>query len=255
MFKTKPRVYLVGQTVMDPDAVAVYLKDIGADEWVPDLTISDGENLAEMAGRMCYRSWQPLMNPNVTKVRQGNDSYLKHVLEVGHESLLEHIQLNFIFKDVSRVFTHELVRHRVGTAYSQESGRYVRLTDIGFRIPECIEENEEAKAIFEDLVEQMEDAQKKLSDVFKIDDEKKFAVKKALTSAFRRIAPIGLSTSIFFSVNIRELRHIIQLRTSMGAEEEIRFVFDEVASLVKMKYPNFFQDINKNDDGEWVKVE
>ena len=60
------------------------------------------------------------------------------------------------FRNVSRVFTHELVRHRAGSAFSQESLRYVRLTDIGFRVPPALEPVREQVL---SLVEQLEEFQ------------------------------------------------------------------------------------------------
>lgn len=253
MHETTPKVYFVGQTVMDADEVNAFLKDIGSPDWEPDLRSTDAEVLAEMAGRLCYQSWEPLMNPNVTRVRKGNEQYLKHILEVGHEAILEHVTLNFILKDVSRVFTHELVRHRVGVAYSQESLRFVRLTDLGFRVPDCIKQNEEASKIFTDMIQRMEEAQIKLAEVTGISDEEKFSVKKELTSAFRRIAPMGVSTSIFFSCNIRELRHVILRRTAIDSEEEMRLVFDQIAQIITKRFPHFFQDMSRNEKGEWVR--
>ena len=61
------------------------------------------------------------------------------MLRSAHGSVLEHANYSFAFRNVSRVFTHELIRHRAGSAFSQESLRYVRLTDIGFRVPPALE--------------------------------------------------------------------------------------------------------------------
>jgi thymidylate synthase (FAD) len=208
---------------------------------------------------MCYRSWQPYdenkpeaTNPNVTRVRQGNDKYIGHVLEVGHGSILEHVSMNFIIQNCSRVFTHELVRHRAGTAFSQESLRFVRLDDIRFWIPQDAENNPEAKSLFLEAIDYMEKCQKRLADIFGIDKLKDFGIKKRLTSMFRRLAGDGLATCIGFTANLRSLRHIIAMRTSEGAEEEIRIIFDDIAIICKREYPNVFQDMVKNDKGEWV---
>jgi len=121
-----PQVYMVAVTRLHGDGLQRYLEDIGSPDWQPDPEVSDGENLIEVAGRMCYRSWQPYdpekpiaTNPNLTMVREGNREYIGNVLNHKHGSILEHVDVSFIFKDVSRVLTHELVRHRAGMGYSQ----------------------------------------------------------------------------------------------------------------------------------------
>jgi thymidylate synthase (FAD) len=153
--------------------------------------------------------------------------------------------VNFIFADVSRVFTHELVRHRVGVGISQESLRYVRLNNLKMWLPSVISENEEAVEIFLRTGEYLESIQVRLADLFELDDKedvKDFHIKKTVTSAMRRIAPIGLSTSIGWSANFRTLRWVIENRTHPDAEEEIRLVFGKVGETVVSRYPNMFAD-------------
>lgn len=259
MKQVNPKVYLVGKTELVPGGLEEYLKDIGSPQWTPNPAVSGGENLIEAFGRMCYRSWQPYdedkpeaTNPNISKVRQGNDKYIGHVLESKHGSILEHVSMNFIIQNCTRVFTHELVRHRAGTAFSQESLRYVRLDDIRFWLPPEAQDNPEAKALFEDAIRQMETWQESLGRIYGIAKMSNFNMKKALTSMFRRIAPEGLSTCIGFSANVRSLRHLIAMRTAESAEVEIRVIFDDIAVICKREYPNVFQDMAKNEKGEWV---
>lgn len=243
MHEVKPKVFLIGETRIRQSQLDAYLKYVGAPEWHTVAAPSDCEVLVEVMGRLCYRSFAPGLNPNVTKVREGNDNYLAHIIKVGHGSVLEHASLNFIFADVSRVFTHELVRHRVGTAFSQESLRFVRLEDLGLWLPPEIEAEPEMKALFEKTFQDLEEMQKVMAEKFKLDDpDVPFDFKKKVTSAMRRIAPIGLATAIGFTANIRTLRHLIFMRTSRHAEIEIRVVFDQVARLCKQNFPNFFAD-------------
>jgi thymidylate synthase ThyX len=146
--------------------------------------------------------------------------------------------------------THELVRHRAGSAFSQESLRYVRLADIGFRVPPALEPvREQVLAI----VEQLEEFQVSAASELRIDEEGvPFHVKKEVTSALRRLAPIGLSTDIVWTANARTLRHVIEMRTSPGAEEELRLVFDRIARMMQAEAPGLFQDFAVQDDGSWV---
>lgn len=255
MNTVSPKVFLVGETQIVSDGLQQYLEHVGAPEWTSDAP-SDAEKLCEVMGRLCYRSFSPGLNPNVTRVREGNQPYLANIVDVGHGSVLEHASLNFIFADVSRVVTHELVRHRAGVAISQESLRFVRLDNLSAYVPVHIRESEEGMEVFVRTLEQLEKLQLELAEIYKINDEKQFDVKKKLTSAFRRIAPLGLATTIGWSCNFRTLRHVIEMRTDPHAEEEIRLLFGEVFYLVQKRYPNLFSDyeVEMVDDLPWVRT-
>lgn len=254
----EPKVAIIAETKIEHEGLHGYLDDIGAGEYDLDMEISDIENLTQVAGKACYKSFIPKLNPNVNKVRTDSASYLENINKVGHGSVLEHGWVSFVFWNVSRVFTHELVRHRVGTAMSQESLRYVRLTDLGFWMPQMLKDldnsESEGQKLILDTVEHLEGVQKKLAEIYDIENMKDFSTKKKLTSAFRRVAPIGLGTAIVWSMNIRSARNIIQLRTSRHAEEEIRFVFDEVAEIMYERYTHLFSDFSREEVdgyGEW----
>ncbi len=251
----EPKVFLVGETRVIEDGLRAFLHHAGAHDWTSDAP-SDSELLCEAMGRLCYRSFEPGLNPNVTRVRSGNASYLANIIEVGHGSVLEHAQVNFIFADVSRVVTHELVRHRAGVAISQESLRFVRLDGLSAYVPVHIRENERGMELFVRTVEELERLQRELADLYAIDAAKQFDEKKKLTSAFRRLAPIGVATTIGWSCNFRTLRHVIEMRTEPHAEEEIRFLFGKVYYLVKERYPNLFSDYEETEaDGlPWIRT-
>jgi thymidylate synthase (FAD) len=256
MHETRPSVFLIARPSVDLDGLRGYLRDVGGESWLTRrLEESEdepnaGELVVEFAGRACYRSWEPGLNANVTRVRTDQREYFANILRSAHGSVLEHANYSFVLRNVSRVFTHELVRHRAGSAFSQESLRYVRLTDIGFRVPAALEPvREQVLAIVEQLEEFQLSAAKELG----IDEEGvPFHVKKEVTSALRRLAPIGLSTDIVWSANARTLRHVIEMRTSDGAEEELRFVFDKIAVMMQSEAPGLFQDFTRQDDGSWV---
>src|SRR5919201_244605 len=129
MRSVEPEVFLVARPKVDYDAMAAYLREVGGERWLEriDRGQFDAQDLAEFAGKTCYRSWEPGLNPNVRKVRDDQDAYLQNILRQQHGSVLEHASFTFVLHNVSRVFTHEIARHRPGTAISQESLRYVRL--------------------------------------------------------------------------------------------------------------------------------
>jgi len=243
MHTVVPKVFLIGESRVIESGLQAYLDHIGVSDWVSDAP-SDAERLVEVYGRGCYRSFEPGLNRNVKKIREGNGPYVRNILDVGHGSVIEHPVVNFIFADVSRVFTHELVRHRAGVAISQESLRFVRLTDLSFWAPTVIREDEVAMEICSGAFEHLESLQLQLAEHFGLDDDKMpFAEKKIITSAMRRIAPIGLGTMIGWSTNMRALRWVIEMRTAPSAEEEIRLVFGEVARIAQERYPHLFGDM------------
>ena len=237
----EPKVFLIGESTVNKEGLSAFLNHLGAPEWTSNAP-TDIELLTEVYGRACYKSFGTELNPNLTRVRDSNEAYISNVIEKGDGSVLEHGVVNFFFCDVSRVFTHELVRHRVGTAMSQESLRFVRLTDLDWYAPVCIQENENAMSIFIKTMEGLSNLQKDLTEIYELDDTNQFDIKKEITSAMRRIAPIGLATNIGWSCNMRTLRHVIEMRTKPWAEEEIRVVFAKVAEIAMGRWPNLFAD-------------
>jgi thymidylate synthase (FAD) len=258
MRETSPKVFLLARPTVDVAGMRAYLDDVGGTSWL-DRRIAEGgggapssaaELLVEFAGRACYRSWEPGLNPNVTRVRGDQREYFENLLASAHGSVLEHANFTFVARNVSRVVTHEWVRHRAGAAYSQESLRYVRLTDIGFRVPPALAP---VRHRVLEIVEQLEEFQREAAAALDIDaDGVPFAVKKEMTSALRRLAPIGLSTDIVATMNVRTLRHVIAMRTDPSAEEEMRLVFDQIARICASETPALFQDFTRSDDGTWV---
>jgi thymidylate synthase (FAD) len=255
MRETSPRVHLLARPSVDLDGLRAYLEDVGGASWLdrrtdPAETVNPGELLVEFGGRACYRSWEPGLNANVRRTRTDQREYFENILRSAHGSVLEHANYSFAFRDVSRVATHEIVRHRAGAAYSQESLRYVRLTDIGFRVPPALEP---LRSRVVEIVERLEEFQLEAAEALELDDDAvPFAVKKEVTSALRRLAPIGLSTDIIATMNVRTLRHVIEMRTAAGAEEELRLIFDQVAEIMRREAPGLFQDFQRHSDGSWV---
>jgi len=110
--------------------------------------------------------------------------------------------------------------------------------------------------IYAEAMEKLEQVQIKLAEAYDIDNMKDFGIKKKLTSAFRRVAPIGVATTIGWSCNFRTLRHVIEMRTEPHAEEEIRLVFAQVYNILKDRYPNLLGDyeVEMVDGLPWVKT-
>jgi thymidylate synthase ThyX len=149
--------------------------------------------------------------------------------------------------------THELIRHRPGTAISQESLRFVRLDEIPFWFPGWARNDPELMKRATALLAEMEAFQGWMSEHFGLDDEGvPFHEKKHKTSFMRRLAPDGVATGLVWTANIRALRHTIEMRTDPGAEEEIRLVFGKIGAIMRQEAPALFGDYQVSADGAWV---
>jgi thymidylate synthase (FAD) len=257
MRQVEPRVYIIGSSHVEV-GLWQYLEDIGFADWDTN-TGYQGDVLSEVAGRLCYRSWGAYnpdnaaeTNQNLSRVREGNAEYLANTLRQGHGSIFEHAVINVIFRDVSRVFTHELVRHRAGCAYSQESMRFVRPGSLGIWVPTSIQGDTEKANLFIHYAALEENFWKRFCETLGIVTDADFATKKQLTSLSRRLAPAGTATTILASMNIRAWRHVINMRAdNKSAEEEMIYVMNKLAPLLKKNCPAGFQDL-EFQGGRWV---
>jgi len=246
----EPKTYLTGVTGI-LDGLEEYLIDTGNSEFLETIEqaraegISDGEILCSFYAKLCYKSLTLGQNLNVTKIRD-IESNLMGCFDSGHGSVFEHCQLNFITTNCSRVFTHELVRHRVGTAFSQTSGRYVAIDNIDFIADPLLIEDVDCNRAIQDHILATEKLAKFLRDKL-IKEGDPFDKKKKVTSAIRRIAPNGQSNEIGFSMNIRALRHTLILRTNPHAEWEIRLIFNQIGDIIESRWPLMLYGLNRID--------
>jgi len=243
-----PKVYVVGRQVVDASQVDRFLADEGL-TWQTDTEVG-AEQLAEIAGRVCYMSYG--------KGRKTNEAFVGHIIEVGHGSVLEHGVWSFLITGVSRSFTHELIRHR-HFSYSQLSQRYVDESDSDYIEPDVIAEDPAMHAAWTEAVNAARHAydtlvaglEGKFTDV-----PEKTLRRKLARQAARSVLPNATETKIFMTGNARALRHFIELRGSEHAEIEIRKVAIAVLRLMQQEAPNVFADyrIERLADGSEVAI-
>jgi thymidylate synthase (FAD) len=270
----RPEVFLIGKTVVDKAAVRQWLDFIGADEYKIEDGVTSGEQLVQLAGKRCYMSFQSGLNPNVQRVRTDMEEFITNILKVGHGSVIEHSVYNFAIENVSRVFTGELNRHRVGVAVSEGSMRYIRFNDIPFVEVDSIQvtradefkrdigmsivEKTGTRKVIADTVRSIEAGYNRLLDIHRkaleSTDKGSFKKKKILTSMMRRIIPMGVATGGVWSFNLRSLRHIFTMRCSSAAEEEIMYVACLLLEKMIETEPVFFKDFYKDEQGYWKPV-
>ncbi|MDX1883187.1 FAD-dependent thymidylate synthase [Mycolicibacterium sp. 120270] len=190
---------------------------------VPWSTDADGgPALVEFAGRACYQSWSK-PNPRTAT----NASYLRHIIDVGHFSVLEHATVSFYISGVSRSCTHELIRHR-HFSYSQLSQRYVPEHDSRVVLPPGLEDDPELQEIFTAAADASRAAYSelltRLEAKFAGDDQGRPSAvqRKQARQAARAVLPNATETRIVVTGNYRAWRHFIAMRASEQADVEIR---------------------------------
>lgn len=228
-FFTAPRLTLISRPVFTEPA------HLGV-AWLGEG--SDGERLAEFAGRLCYMSQR---NPAGRTTRE----YLENIKKQGHGSVLEHANYSVLVEGVSRSLTHELVRHRAGWAYSQLSQRYVDESEAAFVVPPAIvgddaletawrAQVESAQASYIALVDELMQRYGWVAD--------KVHRRKMAREAARGVLPNSTETKIVITGNARAWRTMLELRSSEAAELEIRRFAVAALRLLQAEAPAFFED-------------
>jgi thymidylate synthase (FAD) len=258
--------YPLARTAIDPTSVQAWLERIGAGQYsLHEKCDTDSEKLIGLAGRRCYMSFEPGLNPNVTRIREDWDQYFSNILRSGHGSILEHATWTWAIEGVSRVFTGEMNRHRAGVAISEGSMRYIRYEDIPYWLPTSLRPNptgseweiehkkEDSRAVFQRAFQQMEENYAELCSIWKdeLREESKFKAKKQITSMMRRIIGMGVATGGIWTLNMRALRHVITMRAHPAAEEEILLVASTIAKHMAEAEPRIFCDFEQ-EGPYWV---
>ncbi|MFP4456094.1 MAG: FAD-dependent thymidylate synthase [Clostridia bacterium] len=183
------------------------------------------ERTIASAARLCYSSldgdqlYKGLSDKEVVKL-------VKKLREMGHLSTFEHASFTFSIAGVSRVLTHQLVRHRIAS-YSQRSQRYVNEKNFEYVTPKSIEKNEKALAIYNDFLQQAKDTYRTLSEIVPQEDA-------------RYVLPNATETKIIVTMNARSLLHFFEVRCCTRAQLEIRTLANKMLELVKEVAPTVF---------------
>ena len=212
--------------------------------WTGEAT--DGERLAEYAGRLCHMS-------------QGNQAgrptqeYLENIKKQGHGSVLEHATYSLLLEGVSRSVTHDLVRHRVGFAYSQVSSRYVDEEDIRFVMPPAVIGDESLEAAWVAQISPALERHAAMLDQLMaryrwIDD--KTQRRKMAREAAQSVMPGSIETKIVVTGNARAWRTMLELCAGETADLELRRLAIAVLRVLKAEAPAFFSDFEVYPAGD-----
>ncbi|ALH46891.1 thymidylate synthase [Mycobacterium phage Theia] len=208
------------------------------DEWV-----EDADELAEFAGRNCYRSFD---RPN--PATRENKDYLAHILEVGHESVLEHASATF-YIEASRSVLTELERHR-HLSFSVVSQRYVDPTGLGGHTPPAVQELEGAAYLEAvNLLAQADEASLNVyNQLYELMSGNGFERKQAREAA-RAVLPNMTNSPMVVTGNHRAWRNVIKQRWHKAADAEIRELAGMLLQELRKIAPNTYQDIPEEPYG------
>lgn len=193
----------------------------------------DSDELAEVAGRVCYKSWARARPATAT-----NRGYLSNIIQQQHFSVLEHASATFWISGVSRSLTHELVRHR-HLSFSQVSQRYVDESNFEQVLHPALEEEgidldfEILRRKYSELVEDLVEAGYD---------------RKTARGAARGVLPNATATEIIVTGNHRAWRDMLKKRLSSGADMEIRMLAQRILIELKKIAPNTYQDFEDGED-------
>ena len=211
------------------------------------------DKVVAQAGKLCYSAvgvdeiTQKLTEEEIAR-------YVNMLASIHHESPLEHVSFTFAIEGVSRVLTHQLVRHRLAS-YSQQSQRYVKLEQFEYIVPPAIEKNEKAKALFIETMEKDQEAYNQIVDELindKIREFKKIydrdltkkeysAIEKQAIEDARYVFPNACETKIAVTMNARSLLHFFNVRCCNRAQWEIREMATEMLKECKKIAPALFK--------------
>ncbi|CEI74349.1 MULTISPECIES: FAD-dependent thymidylate synthase [Romboutsia] len=211
------------------------------------------EKVISMAAKLCYSAvGVDQIEENLTD--ESVDRFLNMLINIGHESPLEHVSFTFAVEGISRACSHQLVRHRIAS-YSQQSQRYVKLDQFEYIVPPEIEAVKEAKEVFIQAMEEDQKSYDKLVDILfdkhynnmikdgKNEKEaKRQAEKKAIEDA-RYVFPNACETKVVFTMNTRSLYNFLNHRCCERAQWEIRELSIEMLRQLKQVAPILFKNI------------
>lgn len=181
------------------------------------------ESLIEHAGRVCYRS----------SGRGDPAAFIRARIREGHESIIEHASATFEISGISRACSHQLVRHRLAS-YSQESQRYVNLSQPELIVPPAIAANPTAMQVWNRLTGQMVNAYRTLLELGIHKEDARF------------LLPNAAATRIVVTMNFRELLHFFKVRIHPAAQWEIRAAAIEMLKIVAAESPAVFGPLQEH---------
>lgn len=233
--------YLISRSRFDAEAFLSFLRE-EVTEWQRSEKATEPEEIVEVSGRVCYMSFGDRQSP------RSSTEYILNLIRQGHESVFEHVSWTFLISHVSRAFTHQLVRHRVGFSFSQLSQQYHDESEATFVVPEHLKKSPRALHAWQEAMATCRHSYRVILEALtttegapELELEKK-EFNRAVRSAARSVLPNATETKIVVSANARALRHFFTVRGSILGDVEMRETAAALFELVRPEAPALFAD-------------
>ncbi len=189
---------------------------------------ADPERTVAMAARLCY---SPIGAEELSEKMTDKqvENLIKKIVKMGHVSTIEHVSFTFAIEGVSRVLTHQLVRHRIAS-YSQQSQRYVAEHNFEYITPPSIKGNKQAEKKFDELMSTIGKAYDELTELGIPKEDARYVLGNAT------------ETKILATFDARSLLHFFSLRCCQRAQWEIRALANMMLKEVKAAAPLLFKN-------------
>jgi thymidylate synthase (FAD) len=247
-------VVMIGYTKFDLSGARPFLAGFGDElrfeDYLDDpVTLQDAEALMKFCGQLCYLSLGQKRSWNKDAA-----TYFRNIKESKHGSVLEHASFNFLIYGADRAFTHELVRHRSGVAYSQVSQRYVDGSVLRFVERREYQSDPELHARFETWIDLARAEYNERATILMarqqeglevLQGEKARDLRKKVNQAARSCLPNEVEAPICFTANLRALRHIVEMRADKPADIAIRDVAFKLYLCAEQMSSNLFSDYER----------
>ncbi len=235
----QPKVYLISKPVLNNPGILEFLNDEKT-EWDTDFP-TDGDGLVEFAGRVCYVSFGKKQG------RRKNNEYIGNLVKHGHGSVLEHANYTFLIAKASRGFTHQMVRHRAGFSFSQESTHFINYSE-DLRVKK--EPGIQLSASLEEYINDHHINTQFLYNKYVAELMDKGMKKKEACGRARGLLPIAMESKITVTGNLRAWRHFMEARGNSANTPEVQAVAIQVFNILKDEAPNSLLGMSINEKGD-----
>lgn len=228
-----------------------FLDDHGF-KWSPSGNATDAEKIIEFSGRLCYLSFHPNRH-----TRGSTAAYIDKLIKNGHESVLEHAQWTFILDGVTRGFSHQLVRHRVGFSFSQLSQQYHDESKANFIKPIGLEHYGELENEWNAIERHIHTFYERVIEAnLQIGDFSDREKQRYIRTFARALLPNATRTILSVTANARSLRHFLLLRGALEGDIEMRQVSQLIFDMLRVEAPAVVFDFEQQElsDGSPIIV-
>ena len=185
-------------------------------------------NVVARSARLCYSASE--IDDLVEQMDDAKcEKLLKKLIQLGHDSPLEHASFTFAIEGISRACSHQLVRHRIAS-YSQQSQRYVDSSDFSYIIPPLVKKDSQLKKRYEDIMQEIGKFYEELKETIPKEDA-------------RFVLPNSCETKIIVTMNARSLKNFFKHRTCVRAQWEIRDLAQKMLDICRRTSPVLFENM------------